>query len=70
MRLLNQDTPSSGLTGTQFGGEGQEGEMLSVPLSLEKSGSELGPAEAASDFLAYFWGHKSLIPQKGKLRSS
>lgn len=49
--------------------------MLSVPLSLEKSGSELGwPAKgfrcSCSGFLTYFWGLESLSPQKGKPRPS
>lgn len=49
--------------------------MLSVPLTLEKSGSELGwPAKgfrcSYSGFLAYFWGLESLSPQKGKPRPS
>lgn len=42
--------------------------MLGVPLSLEKSGLELGTAKALScksfGFLASFWGHES-YPRKG-----
>lgn len=69
MRLLQEDTLSSGPTGTL---EEREGEMLSVPLSLDESGLELAwMAKALSSgpfwLLGLFLGPR-VSAQKGELR--